>query len=124
MKASPLSHPSDLPDAELAALAARADTGAFEILMRRYNQLLFRTARSILKSDEETQDAVQEAYLNAWRALPSFRSDAKLSTWLVRIVIRSPGSRSKARGLQCRTYGCDGRWPAARPGGSHGSGPG
>ena len=79
MQASLLPSPADLPDTELAALAARADTGAFEILMRRYNQLLFRTARSILKSDEETQDAVQEAYLNAWRALPTFRSDAKLS---------------------------------------------
>jgi RNA polymerase sigma-70 factor, ECF subfamily len=97
MQASLLSHPTDLPDAELAALAARSDTGAFEILMRRYNQLLFRTARSILKSDEETQDAVQEAYLNAWRALPGFRSDAKLSTWLVRIVINEALGRVRKR---------------------------
>jgi RNA polymerase sigma-70 factor, ECF subfamily len=97
MQASLLSHPTDLPDAELAALAARSDTGAFEILMRRYNQLLFRTARSILKSDEETQDAVQEAYLNAWRALPTFRSDSKLSTWLVRIVINEALGRVRKR---------------------------
>ena len=55
--------------------------------MRRHNQLLFRTARSILKSDVETEDVVQEAYLLAWRAIGSFRADAKLSTWLVRIVI-------------------------------------
>jgi RNA polymerase sigma-70 factor (ECF subfamily) len=97
MQASLLPSPADLPDAELAALAARADTGAFEILMRRYNQLLFRTARSILKTDEETQDAVQEAYLNAWRALPAFRSDAKLSTWLVRIVINEALGRVRRR---------------------------
>jgi RNA polymerase sigma-70 factor, ECF subfamily len=97
MQASLLPHPADLPDTELAALAARADSGAFEILMRRYNQLLFRTARSILKSDEETQDAVQEAYLSAWRALPAFRSDAKLSTWLVRIVINEALGRLRKR---------------------------
>jgi RNA polymerase sigma-70 factor, ECF subfamily len=97
MQASLLPYPDDLPDAELAALAARADTGAFEVLMRRYNQLLFRTARSILKTDEETQDAVQEAYLNAWRGLPTFRSDAKLSTWLVRIVINEALGRVRKR---------------------------
>jgi RNA polymerase sigma-70 factor (ECF subfamily) len=97
MQASHLPYPADLPDAELAALAAGADTGAFEVLMRRYNQLLFRTARSILKSDEETQDAVQEAYLNAWRSLASFRSDAKLSTWLVRIVINEALGRVRKR---------------------------
>ena len=60
---------------------------AFEAIMRRHNQLLFRTARSILKSDVESEDVVQEAYLLAWRAIGSFRADAKLSTWLVRIVI-------------------------------------
>ena len=54
--------------------------------MRRYNRLLFRTARSILKSDAEAEDALQEAYLSAWRSLAGFRSEAKLSTWLVRIV--------------------------------------
>jgi RNA polymerase sigma-70 factor, ECF subfamily len=97
MQASHVPYPADLPDAELASLAARSDTGAFEILMRRYNQLLFRTARSILKSDEETQDAIQEAYLSAWRALPTFRSDAKLSTWLVRIVINEALGRVRRR---------------------------
>src|SRR4051812_29800913 len=70
-------------DNELAMLAAAGDPRAFEAIMRRHNRLLFRTARSILKSDAETEDAVQEAYLNAWRALGQFRADAKLSTWLV-----------------------------------------
>jgi len=55
--------------------------------MRRHNRLLFRTARSILKSDAEAEDALQEAYLRAWRAIDSFRAEAKLSTWLARIVI-------------------------------------
>lgn len=74
-------------DAELAARASAGDELAFECIMRRHNRLLFRTARSILKDDDDTEDALQEAYLRAWRALHSFRADAKLSTWLVRIVI-------------------------------------
>ena len=68
--------------------------------MRRHNQLLFRTARSILKSDVESEDVVQEAYLLAWRAIGSFRADAKLSTWLVRIVINQALGRLRRRSAQ------------------------
>jgi RNA polymerase sigma-70 factor, ECF subfamily len=72
--------------AELAARAAHGDGAAFEALMRRYNRMLFRTARAILRDDAEAEDALQEAYLQAYRALGSFRGDAELSTWLARIV--------------------------------------
>ena len=74
-------------DAELVSLAIAGDELAFAQIMRRYNRLLFRTARSILKNDDDTQDALQEAYLRAWRALATFRADARLATWLVRIVV-------------------------------------
>lgn len=87
-------------DVELAARASNGDEVAFECIMRRHNQLLFRTARSILKSDDETEDALQEAYLRAWRALSTFRADAKLSTWLVRIVINESLGRLRRRGAQ------------------------
>ncbi len=85
-------------DAELAARAAAGEQRAFEKIMRRNNRLLFRTARSILKNDEEAEDAVQEAYLSAYRALGSFRADAKLSTWLVRIVANEALGRLRRRG--------------------------
>jgi RNA polymerase sigma-70 factor (ECF subfamily) len=69
--------------------------------MRRHNRLLFRTARSILKSDVDAEDALQEAYLRAWRAIDSFRSEAKLSTWLARIVINESLARlRRGRGAQ------------------------
>ena len=71
----------------LASLAAGGNADAFALIMRRHNRLLFRTARSILKDDTETEDALQESYLRAWRGLATFRADAKLSTWLVRIVV-------------------------------------
>lgn len=91
-------------DAELAARAAGGDDAAFERIMRRHNRLLFRTARSILRSDAEAEDALQEAYLRAWRALASFRSEARLSTWLVRIVINEALGRRRRRGAQVLAF--------------------
>ena len=85
---------------ELAVLAAAGNASAFELIMRRHNRLLFRTARSILKDDTETEDALQESYLHAWRGLASFRADATLSTWLVRIVVNESLGRLRRRGAQ------------------------
>ncbi len=87
-------------DAELASRAARGDDAAFECIMRRYNRLLFRTARSILKVDAEAEDALQEAYLRAWAKLATFREEAKLSTWLVRIVVNEALGRLRRHGAQ------------------------
>lgn len=93
--------PSDASlDAELVSLSIAGNDLAFAQIMRRHNRLLFRTARSILKNDEDTQDALQDAYLNAWRALATFRSDARLSTWLVRIVVNEALGRLRRQGAQ------------------------
>ena len=92
--------PASATDAQLAAFAAEGNETAFEIIMRRHNQLLFRTARSILKSDADTEDVLQEAYLKAWRALSGFRAEARLSTWLVRIVINEALVRLRRYGAQ------------------------
>ncbi len=86
-----------LSDPELAQRIASGDKDAFELLMRRHNQILYRAARSILKDDAEAEDAVQEAWLLAYRAIGNFRGDAKLSTWLVRIVINEAISRRRKR---------------------------
>jgi RNA polymerase sigma-70 factor, ECF subfamily len=74
------------PDAGLAARVARGDHPAFEMLMRRHNRALFRTARAILRDDAEAEDALQEAYLQAYHTIGSFRGEARLSTWLARVV--------------------------------------
>ena len=87
-------------DALLAARAANGDEAAFECVMKRHNRLMFRTARSILKSDAEAEDALQEAYLRAWRGLGGFRTEARLSTWLVRIVINEALGRLRRRGAE------------------------
>jgi RNA polymerase sigma-70 factor (ECF subfamily) len=77
---------ADAPDAELARRVARGDHAAFEAVMRRYNRAMFRTARAILRDDAEAEDALQEAYLQAYRTMGGFRGEARLSTWLARVV--------------------------------------
>jgi len=75
-----------LTDTELIAKTLAGDMHALESLMRIHNRTLYRTARAILRDDAEAQDAVQEACLQAFRALGTFRGESKLSTWLVRIT--------------------------------------
>jgi RNA polymerase sigma factor (sigma-70 family) len=76
-----------IDEADLARRTAAGDTAAFELLMRQHNGRLFRVARAILKSDEDAEDALQDAYLVAFRRIGEFRGDARLGTWLTRIVI-------------------------------------
>ncbi|MGY0799260.1 RNA polymerase sigma factor [Lysobacter sp. A286] len=92
--------PADLPEAELVARAATGDGAAFEAIMRRHNQLLFRTARSIVKDDAEAEDVIQEAYLRAWRALHNFRRESRLSTWLVCITTNEALGRLRRKRAQ------------------------
>jgi len=79
----------------LARRVANGDRGAFELLMRRYNRRLYRLARASLRDDSEAKDALQEAYLSAYRAIGSFRGDATLSTWLSRLVLNECGVRQR-----------------------------
>jgi RNA polymerase sigma-70 factor (ECF subfamily) len=92
-------------DADLVRLAIAGDARAFEAIMRRHNRLLFRSARSILRNDAETEDALQETYLRAWRALDTFRAEAKLSTWLVRIAVNEALSRVRRRASNVVLFG-------------------
>lgn len=92
--------PKGASEAELIARAAHGDGMAFEVIMRRHNQLLFRTARSILRNDAEAEDVVQESYLRAWRALGTFRAESRLSTWLVRIATNEALGRLRRKGAE------------------------
>jgi RNA polymerase sigma-70 factor (ECF subfamily) len=74
-------------DSEVAYAIASGDHEAFRALMRKYNRLLYRTARSILKDETDAEDALQDAYLLVYRGISKFRGEAGLSTWLVRVVI-------------------------------------
>ena len=79
----------------LARRVASGDRAAFEIIMRRYNRRLYRLARASLRDDSEAKDVLQEAYLNAYRGIGSFRGEATLSTWLSRLVLNECGVRQR-----------------------------
>jgi RNA polymerase sigma-70 factor (ECF subfamily) len=81
----------------LPKTATFATPAAFEAVMRRYNGKLFRVARAILKDDAEAEDALQDAYVDAYRRADQFRGDAELSTWLTRIVINQALMRLRRR---------------------------
>jgi RNA polymerase sigma-70 factor (ECF subfamily) len=70
---------------------------AFEALMRQHNGRLFRVARAILTDDADAEDALQDAYLDAYRHLDEFRGEAQLSTWLTRIVVNQALMRLRRR---------------------------
>ncbi len=84
-------------DLELVGRIRAGDLHAMESLMRRHNRMLYRTARAILLDDAEAEDAVQEAYLQAYRSLDGFRGEARLSTWLVRIAANQALMRRRRR---------------------------
>ncbi|MBS0338237.1 MAG: RNA polymerase sigma factor [Proteobacteria bacterium] len=107
-QAVPDPDPKSLTDPELARRVAGGDIAAFRLLMRRHNQTLYRTARSILRDDAEAEDAVQEAYLLAYRAMAGFRGDAKLSTWLVRIVVNEALGRRRKAARSAEIFRLDG----------------
>ena len=100
---------NDLPDVDIARRIAAGDCDALRVMMRRYNQTLYRTARSILRDDAEAEDAVQEAYLLAYRAMGGFRGDAKLSTWLVRIVANEAIGRVRKRSRRAEVVELNGQ---------------
>jgi RNA polymerase sigma factor (sigma-70 family) len=81
----PTAAPED--DEALVALIAGHDHRAFEAMMRKHNGKLFRVARAILRNDAEAEDALQDAYLDAYRHIGDLRGEGPLVTWLTRIVI-------------------------------------
>lgn len=82
---------------ELVALVRAGHQEAFRHIMERCNQRLFRVARAVLNDDTEAEDALQDAYITAFNRLDSFRGDAKLSTWLTRIVLNECYQRLRKR---------------------------
>jgi RNA polymerase sigma-70 factor (ECF subfamily) len=89
--------PVQLGDGEIVDRVCAGETHLFELLMRRYNQRLYRTARAVLASEAEAEDVVQQAYLNAFRRLDQFEHRAQVSTWLTRITLHEALARRRRR---------------------------
>ena len=84
-------------DEEVVARVLSGETALFEIIMRRYNQRLYRVAHSILRNDAEAEDVMQDAYVRAYQHLDQFEGRAKFSTWLTRIAVHEALARAQRR---------------------------
>src|SRR5258708_22263575 len=74
-------------DMDLVHATRNGDVDAFEQLVKKYDRKLLRIAQSITHNREDSQDAVQEAFLKAYQNLGQFREDSQFSTWLIRIAV-------------------------------------
>ena len=84
-------------EATLIAQLRAGDDAAFEQVVRTYGGRLLAVARRIVNSEEDARDAVQDAFLNAFRSLDRFEGNAKLSTWLHRIVVNAALMKLRTR---------------------------
>jgi RNA polymerase sigma-70 factor, ECF subfamily len=86
-----------LSDEEVIERVLAGETGLFELLMRRYNQRVYRVARGILRDDAEAEDVMQDTYVRAYQNLRQYAGRAKFSTWLVRIAVHECLARVQRR---------------------------
>ena len=84
-----------LADEEVVARVRAGETPLYEVLMRRYNQRVYRVARSILGNDSEAEDVMQEAYVRAYQHLDQFAGRSSFATWLTRIAVHEALARAR-----------------------------
>lgn len=89
-----------LEDAELIDRARRGDTGSYGELVRRYQEVAVRTAYVVAGDAADAEEAAQEAFVKAYRALDRFRGDAPFRPWLLAIVANEARNRRRAAGRQ------------------------
>lgn len=88
-----------MTDEEAVRRVVEGESAFFEILMRRHNQRIYRAVRAVLGSEEDVEDVMQQAYLNAYQHLARFAGEARFSTWLTRIAVNEALARRRKRGL-------------------------
>lgn len=88
-----IADPAEQSDEEVVKQVLDGNTAIFELLMRRYNERVYRVARSIVRDEAEAEDVMQQAYVNAFTHLRQFNGAARFSTWLTRIAINESLAR-------------------------------
>jgi len=84
-------------DDEVIVRVRTGDTALYEIIMRRYNQRLYRITRAILRDDTEAEDVIQDAYVRAYQYLHQYAGDGLFSVWLTRIAVHEALRRLRLR---------------------------
>jgi RNA polymerase sigma-70 factor (ECF subfamily) len=89
--------PDSLTDEQVVRRVQAGETTLYEVIMRRYNQRLYRIARAILHNDAEAEDVMQDAYVRAYEHLDQFAERAPFSAWLTRIAVHEALARLRVR---------------------------
>jgi len=97
----------DNDDAALIERCRAGDVAAFEPLVEKYRQRVWRLAYNVLRDREEAWDVAQEAFIRAYQALPTFRGQSAFYTWLYRIVMNLAADRARSRGARGRAFGTE-----------------
>jgi RNA polymerase sigma-70 factor (ECF subfamily) len=87
----------ELDDRDAIARVVAGDHAAFGVLVRRYNQRMFRAARAITRTDVDAEDALQQAWLGVFKNLAQFRGDASFATWATRIAVNEAIALTRKR---------------------------
>ena len=87
-----------LEDAELVRRIRAGETALFELVMRRYNQRLFRVLRALLRDEAEAEDVLQDAYVRAYAHLGQLEQPERLASWLTHIAVHEARARLRRRG--------------------------
>lgn len=85
-------------DEEIVPRILAGEGVLFELIMRRYNQRLYRVARSILRDEAEAEEVVQQAWVNAYLHLGQYQGQARFATWLTKIAVHEASARAQRRG--------------------------
>lgn len=90
-----MSSQGTIPDFMVVQKVLDGETELFEILLRRYNELLFRTVRSYIDRPSDIDDVMQDTYIKAFQKLYQFKNESLFSTWLIRIGINEALQRKR-----------------------------
>lgn len=90
--------PAALTDEEIVPRILAGETSLFEVLMRRHNERVYRAARAILRNEDDAEEVMQQAYVNAYVHLEQFDGRASFATWLTKIAVHEALARARRRG--------------------------
>lgn len=89
------SPPLEVSDEEIVRRVVAGERELFELLLRRYNQRIYRAVRAVLRNTDDVEDVMQQAYVSAYRHLHQFEGRSAFVTWLTRIALREAAARNK-----------------------------
>ena len=87
--------PAEIPDEEVVRRVVAGERELFELLLRRYNQRIFRAVRAVIRNPADAEDAMQQAWVSAYRSLHQFEGRSGFATWVTRIAVREAGAGNR-----------------------------